>query len=138
MRFARPGGTWIISSHEHGNRIPHRCAIALLSSGGVRYNRGVMDDRERIRQIARIEVREYIRQWQAQDAEEWEYFIPIAQLSTPAAADLTDADLAKVYSFIAGDLKAWVVEGSPHLDWKNEREFADKFCKAWNDGAALP
>lgn len=97
-----------------------------------------MDERERIRTIARDEVREYIRQWRAQDAEEWEYFIPIAQLSTGDSNALTDDDLAKVYSFIAGDLKAWVVEGSPHLDWKQEREFAETFCKAWNEGVALP
>ena len=97
-----------------------------------------MEDRERIRKIARSEVLEYIRQWRAQAPEEWEYFIPMAQLSTGDTDALTEADIAKVYTFIAGDTKAWVIEGSPYLDWKSDREFAESFCKAWNEGTALP
>ncbi len=97
-----------------------------------------MNERDRFRDIARREVREYLRQWHAQDAIEWEYFVPIAGLSTDNLNELTDNDLAKAYSFIAGDQKAWLVEGSPQLDWKREREFAERFCKAWSDGTALP
>ena len=97
-----------------------------------------MDERDRIRAIAREEVHEFLRQWRAQDPIEWEYFVPIAGLTTDDPAALTELDLAKIYSFIAGDPKAHVVEGSPHLDWKRDLEFAERFCKAWNNGTALP
>lgn len=95
-------------------------------------------DREAMKQIARGEVLEYARTFYNSDLAEWIAVAGVMRLSTFEPADLTDADLSTIYSYIADDYRAWAVEGSPNLDWENDPKSAQGFCDKWNGGKLLP